>query len=98
MCFFLEAPPGISVCRRQTECCEPGFGVRLYGGRAEGCMNCLVGARPLVWIAEPGDVGVASPKQKRYAMRTVFVLGRVDGKDVILQMHLRKERDYQHAL
>jgi len=49
-------------------------------------MNCLVGARPLVWLAEPGDVGVASPKQKRYAMRTVFVLARVDKKDAILKM------------
>ena len=46
-------------------------------------MNCLVGARPLVWLAEPGDVGVASPKQKRYAMRTVFVLARVDKKDAV---------------
>ena len=44
-------------------------------------MNCLVDARPLVWLAEPGDVGVASPKQKRYAMRTVFVLARLDKKE-----------------
>ena len=72
--------------------------MRLYGGRTEVCLDCLVGTRPLVQLAEPGDVGVAPPKQKRYAMRTVFVLARVDKKDVILQMHLRKERDYQYAL
>ena len=51
-------------------------------------MNCLVGARPLVWLAEPGDVGVASPKQKRYATRTVFVLARVDKKDATINISL----------
>jgi len=57
MGFFLEAPPGISVCRRQTECCEPGFGDRLYGGRTEVCFGCMVSVRPLVCLAEPGNIG-----------------------------------------
>ena len=62
--------------------------MRLYGDRAEVCLNCMVGARPLVWLAEPGDVGVASPKQKRYAMRTVFVLARLDKKDATINISL----------
>ena len=45
----------------------------------------MVSARPLVCLAEPGDVGVVSPKQKRYTMRTVFVLRRVDKKDANAQ-------------
>ena len=53
--------------------------------------------KPLTPSLSRGVSGFGLPSE-RYAMRTVFVLGRVDGKDVILQMHLRKERDYQHAL
>ena len=39
-----------------------------------------------------------SENEKSTPIGVLRSLRRVDGKDVILQMHLRKERDYQYAL
>ena len=55
-----------------------------HDGRMGVCLDYTVNVHLLAQLAEPGNVGVASPKQKRYAMRTVFVLGRVDKKDANL--------------
>ena len=63
-----------------------------HDGRMGVCLDYTVNVHPLVQLAEPGDMGVASPKQKRYAMRTVhsfYVFGIKSQLLKYLYLHVR---------